>query len=94
MTNPYIPMFPNKKDTATKRLVDFLSHSQKLGLEKISCGDLITHVILLGKLEEQLLKSAFTDGREFQQYEDNDQKDNWEDEIADKYYLENFTRYI
>ena len=92
--NPYIPMSEKKTDTATKRLIDFLDEARKLGLDKINTYELIGHVRLLGKLEENLLKQAFMDGREFQDFEDNEQTD-WDDnKVADKYFLDNFVRYI
>jgi len=92
--NPYIPMSEKKTDTANKRLIDFLDEARKLGLDKINTYELIGHVRLLGKLEENLLKQAFMDGREFQDFEDNEQTD-WDDnKVADKYFLDNFVRYI
>jgi carbamoylphosphate synthase small subunit len=92
--NPYIEMDANKHDTATKKLVDFLDEARKLGLEKINTYELITHVRLLGKLEENLLKQSFMDGREYQDFEDSGETD-WDDnKVADKYFLDNFVRYI
>jgi hypothetical protein len=93
--NPYIPMSEDKTDTPTKRLIDFLDEARKLGLDRINTYELIGHVRLLGKLEELLLKKSFTAGREFQEFEEDDNKlDDWTNDIADKYFLDNFIRYI
>ena len=89
--NMYIP-YGNKTETATKRLMDFLRECNKLGLKEVNLQELYQHLFLIADLEENLLKSAFMDGREFEVFEENVLIP-FQDS-ADEYFLKNYIRYI
>lgn len=89
--NMYIP-YGNKTETATKRLMDFLRECNKLGLKEVNLQELYQHLFLIADLEENLLKLAFMDGRDFQAEENN--KTIYFQDSSDKYFLENYIRYI
>ena len=84
--------YGNKTETAIKRLMDFLKECHKLGLKEINLQDLYQHLFLVADLEEDLLKSAFMAGRQFEVFEENVLIP-FEDS-ADKYFNENYIRYI
>lgn len=90
--NYYLPIEPDKCHTPTMRAIDLLFECKKLGLEKVNIDDLIRNLKCLSELEENLLKSAFMDGREYQGDEQN--KEIFFADSAEEYFKENFTRYI
>jgi hypothetical protein len=90
--NYYLPICPDKTHTPTMRLIDLLFEAKKLGLDKVNIDDLIRNLKSLSELEENLMKSCFMEGRDFQSDEEN--KFISYADSAEEHFKENYIRYI